>query len=130
MSAGARAATAHPMMRSGNGGAKANLEALGDHRFRLSGVLNAATAAGILQQGTERFAGAPEIDVDLGGVIESDSAGLALLIEWLRGARDRGQRLRYANLPAQISALARISEVEELLVPASAAAAPAAAPPR
>jgi phospholipid transport system transporter-binding protein len=118
------------MVRSGNGGAKATLEALGDNRFRLSGVLNAATATSILEQGTERFAGAREIDVDLGGVIEGDSAGLALLIEWLRAARERGQRLSYTNLPAQLSALARISEVEELLVPAKAAAAPAAAPPR
>ena len=56
-----------------------------------------------------------EILVDLGGVGASDSAGLALLIEWLRVARQGGQAIRFANVPAQIEALARISEVEDLL---------------
>ncbi len=54
-----------------------------------------------------------------GGVGESDSAGLALLIEWLRLARQRAKTIHFANVPAQIEALARISEVEDLIGAAS-----------
>ena len=94
---------------------RAKLESLGDGRFRVSGVLDASTARDVLEQSESRFAQSKEIDVDLGGVGESDSAGLALLIEWLRAARQAGQVIRFANVPAQIDALARISEVEELI---------------
>ena len=98
---------------------KAKLEAFGGERYRLSGVLDAITAPLLLKQSEERFNSAEgvELQIDLGGVAESDSAGLALLLEWLRVARQRKQRVHFANLPAQIAALARISEVEELLLP-------------
>lgn len=94
---------------------RARLESLGGGRFRVSGVLDASTAREVLEQSESRFAQSKEIDVDLGGVGESDSAGLALLIEWLRAARQGGRAIRFANVPAQIEALARISEVEDLL---------------
>ena len=94
---------------------RAQLESLGEGRFRVSGVLNASTAAGVLEESEAPFTQAPKIDVDLGGVGESDSAGLALLIEWLRMAKLSGKEIHFANLPAQIEALARISEVEDLI---------------
>ncbi len=97
------------------GGSRARLESLGGGRFRVSGVLDASTAREVLEQSASRFTQSKEIDVDLGGVGESDSAGLALLIEWLRLARQGGQTIRFANVPAQVEALARISEVEDLI---------------
>jgi ABC-type transporter Mla MlaB component len=47
----------------------------------------------------------------------SDSSGLALLIEWLSVAKAATRTLRYENIPSQLQQLARLSEVEELLVP-------------
>lgn len=110
----------------------ARLESLGGGRFRLSGTLDASTVAGVLEQSEGRFADAPHLYVDLGGVSESDSAGLALLIEWLRLTRQQGRTIHFANVPPQINALARISEVEDLLnangaAPAQVAAAAATA---
>lgn len=94
---------------------KARLEALGGGRFRVSGALDAGTVADVLEQSEQRFADAPSVEVDLAGVADADSAGLALLIEWLRAARQRGQPIHFDNIPGQINALARISEVEDLL---------------
>jgi len=94
---------------------RAKLESLGAGRFRVSGVLDASTAREVLEQSESRFEQFKELDVDLGGVGESDSAGLALLIEWLRLARQGAKTIRFANVPAQIEALARISEVEDLI---------------
>jgi len=98
-----------------NGHGRARLESLGAGRFRISGVLDASTAREMLEESDARFAQFKDLDVDLGGVGESDSAGLALLIEWLRVARQQQKVIRFANVPAQIEALARISEVEELI---------------
>lgn len=53
---------------------------------------------------------------DLGTIPEVDSAGLALLIDWLASARARSLKLHYAKPGRTLLALARLSEVEPLLI--------------
>jgi phospholipid transport system transporter-binding protein len=55
------------------------------------------------------------LQVDCAGVTESDSAGLAVLIEWLASASQAGRKLSFTNLPEGIRAAAEISGVEDLL---------------
>lgn len=112
------------MSKTHNKAPKAKLEPLGNGRFLVSGVLDATTVTDVLEQSRERFDGAQRIDVDLAAVTESDSSGLALLIEWLRLAQDAGRKIHFENLPEQIMALARISEVDDLLT-ANGSEAPA-----
>ena len=99
----------------------ATLEALGNGRFKVRGALNAETVTDLLARSKASFRGATQLDIDLSGVPEGDSAGLALLIEWLRRAKQQKQKIQFSNIPTQIAALARISEVESLLTPKSAA---------
>jgi phospholipid transport system transporter-binding protein len=94
----------------------ASLEAVGNGRFKVRGPLDAETVTHLLERSEEVFRGASSIEIDLGGVPEGDSAGLALLIEWIRRARKQKQQLQFKNLPTQIAALARISQVDELLM--------------
>jgi len=107
----------------------ARFEALGAGRFRVSGVLNAGTVTGLLKESRERFAGGTRLEIDLSAVAESDSAGLALLLEWLRMARHASQQIHFVNMPAQISALARISEVDDLLTAGGSGGALEVPPP-
>jgi phospholipid transport system transporter-binding protein len=93
---------------------RSKLEAAGDGRFAISGILDAVTVIDLLKDSDRIFTGAKQVDVDLAGVTDSDSSGLALLLEWLRLARLRDQSIHFHHLPPQISALARISEVEDL----------------
>lgn len=94
----------------------AKLEALGNGRFKVFGALNAETATDLLKRSDAAFKDAgSSLEIDLAGVPEGDSAGLAVLIEWLRFARQRQQQIHFKNVPQQIAALARISEVEGLL---------------
>ena len=60
-------------------------------------------------------AAATKLEIDCRGITASDSAGLAVLLEWLSVARRAGRSLRYAQLPPGLAALARISDLEELL---------------
>jgi phospholipid transport system transporter-binding protein len=53
--------------------------------------------------------------IDCQGVTASDSAGLAVLLDWLAAAKAKGRPLRFAHLPRGLAALARISEADELL---------------
>lgn len=84
-------------------------------RARVVGVLHFTTVTALLRLGSEAIANGRATVIDLSGVKDSDSSGLALLIEWLSIARAERKGLRYENIPAQLHQLARLSDVEELL---------------
>jgi phospholipid transport system transporter-binding protein len=93
------------------------LVATGSGRYEAAGALTFATARRARELGERLLKGADgaALEIDCAGVTASDSAGLAVLIDWLGTARHAGARLRYSHLPAGLNALASISEVEELL---------------
>jgi phospholipid transport system transporter-binding protein len=94
----------------------ASIHDAGPGRFRVEGVMTMGTVTGLRSAGLQAFARAPgAIEVDLGAVRRADSGGLALLIDWLAWARQAGRGFSYAALPASLLALARLSDVEELL---------------
>lgn len=84
-------------------------------RAVVGGVLDFDTVGPLLAAGSPAILAGRATVIDLAGVSAADSAGLALLIEWLSVARGAGRELRYENLPQQLQQLARLSEVEELL---------------
>jgi phospholipid transport system transporter-binding protein len=94
---------------------EAGFEALGDGRFRVTGALSFESVPGLFEQGQAALGAVAEPTIDLGAVTAVDSAGLALLIEWLRAAQGRGVRLRFTGVPEKLRALARISEVDAFL---------------
>jgi len=57
------------------------------------------------------------ITIDLAGLGTTDSAGLALLLEWIKRARALRVRLHFIHLPHQLLALARLTGLETTLLP-------------
>ena len=96
-------------------GITADFEPQAGGRSRVNGVLHFTTVTALLRSGSEAIATDRAAVIDLSGVKDSDSSGLALLIEWLSIARAEHKSLRYENIPAQLHQLARLSDVEELL---------------
>jgi len=96
-------------------GLTATFEMQDDNRSRVNGVLHFSTVTALLRLGIEAISGGHAAIIDLSGVSDSDSSGLALLIEWLSVAKAESRSLRYENIPVQLHQLARLSEVEELL---------------
>jgi phospholipid transport system transporter-binding protein len=94
---------------------KFKLEDLGEGRFSLSGEMTFDTAERILQASEEPFEQHTRIEVDLSGVTRSDSAGLALLLEWITWANHTVREIRYKAMPERVLAIARTTEVEPLL---------------
>ena len=81
----------------------------------LSGSLSFATVADLLPRGVESINAKRVASIDLAAVSGADSAGLALLVEWLSVAKAAGQALRYGNIPSQLLQLAKLSDVDLLL---------------
>lgn len=94
---------------------KARLEPRGDGRFALSGEIGFGNAATLLAEGLRSFGGEGPVEVDLSGVTHADSAGVALLIEWVAALRDAGRELRFGAIPGQVLAIARLGGVDGFL---------------
>ncbi|EXJ16373.1 hypothetical protein D779_0307 [Imhoffiella purpurea] len=65
-----------------------------------------------------RDAGRPDADtlvIDLAEVDSANSAGLALLLEWLDVARARDIHLSYANVPDSLRRIAAFSNLQDVL---------------
>ncbi len=91
------------------------LRAVGDGRFVITGEMGFDNAALLLRQSEALFPGTGSIEVDLGDVTKVDSAALALLIEWMRRAGQRGQRISFTGIPPRLRALAKLSGVADFL---------------
>jgi phospholipid transport system transporter-binding protein len=98
------------------GAGSATFETLDDERSRVVGSLDFATVTRLLPEGSSAIDRGKAAVIDLAAVTGSDSSGLALLIEWLSVAKAARRSLRYENMPAQLHQLARLSDVEELLI--------------
>ena len=91
------------------------LEDCGDGQFALSGDMTFQTCGRILRQSETPFEQHTRIEVDLAGVERTDSAGLALLLEWITWANHTVREIRFRNVPQRIDSIAKVTEVEELL---------------
>jgi phospholipid transport system transporter-binding protein len=87
-----------------------------DGRFAAEGPLTFATARAARLVGLEALqsTAAPR-EIDCAGVTLADSAGLAVLLDWLAAAKLSGHSLKFTALPKDLMVLARISELEALL---------------
>jgi phospholipid transport system transporter-binding protein len=92
----------------------------GEGRFVVTGELTFATAREARQAGILALenSAAQRFVVDCAGVTRADSAGLAVVLDWLAWGRRRSRAVSLTNLPESLVAIARISEVDELLTAA------------
>jgi phospholipid transport system transporter-binding protein len=85
-------------------------------RLAAQGPLTFTTACAARLAGLEALAApSASLEIDCAGVTVADSAGLAVLLDWLAAAKLSRHALKYTGLPQDLTALARISEVEQLL---------------
>jgi phospholipid transport system transporter-binding protein len=89
----------------------------------LTGAISFETMGEVLAE-TARYATRPDLPdcltIDLSAITGVDSSAVALLLEWRRQAAERGKRLEYVNLPANLLALAELYGVAELIQPSTA----------
>jgi phospholipid transport system transporter-binding protein len=86
-------------------------------RVVVDGELTFATAREARQLGmlVLESSRAERLVIDCSGVTRADSAGLAVLLDWLAWGRRKSRAITLENLPASLVAIARISEVDGLL---------------
>ena len=101
-------------------GAGFSFEPAGPARFAVRGAMTFATAAQLHAAGLQALSASTDaaLELDCSRVSAADSAGLAVLVDWLAWARRSGRRLRLVSVPRKLVDIARISELDELIAPA------------
>lgn len=95
---------------------QATLEPCGDGRFRIDGDLDCNTVKQLLDSDDKLFSqNQRRIEIDLSAVGRTTSAGLVLMLEWLRQAQARNFTIRFSHIPAQMFSMAKVSQLETIL---------------
>ncbi|MDG4605006.1 MAG: STAS domain-containing protein [Candidatus Contendobacter sp.] len=83
--------------------------------LRIRGELDFDSVAELWNATESLFAAAPPSRIDLSGISRANSAGVALLVEWLGRTRRQGQELIFVNVPAQMRAIITIADLDTVL---------------
>lgn len=87
-------------------------------RAEVHGDLLNDTVPAVLPEGSRLLAVAGDSwTVDLAGVGKVSSAGVAMLLEWMRVAAAAGVALHIANLPEHMRPIISVSDLEPLFEP-------------
>ena len=86
-------------------------------QFQLSGAITFATAPDIEQQGSTLLLTSDSAQwiIDMTGITQADSSALAVCLAWLRLARANRKTLVFTAAPHELTALADVCGVGELL---------------
>ena len=94
---------------------EAQIKSLGEGRMQLSGVLDLDSAPELLTAIEALTYDVSAVAVDLRGVERADSAGVAVLVAWMRSARQAQRDIRFLNMPSQMLNIARVSGLDAIL---------------
>jgi len=84
-------------------------------RCLVQGALDFDTANKVLEDVAAQIAGNARLDIDLSGVTHANSAGLALMIEWLAIARQADHVVTFHHIPDGLRQLAGVCQVDGLI---------------
>lgn len=92
----------------------ARLEAAG-RGWQVIGDVNFSSVPVLLSQARNLLKFCCDLNIDMAKVDHADSAGLALLLEWMDISRANGGAIRFRNVPESLLNIARVSNVYRLL---------------
>lgn len=91
------------------------LKDLGGGNFEISGDMSFDTAEQILRASQRAFRQYENVRVDMSEVDKADSAGLALLLEWMSWARQGVAKIDFVAIPASVLAIAHAAELKDIV---------------
>jgi phospholipid transport system transporter-binding protein len=93
----------------------ASVVTIAENKFALRGPLTFDTVPDVLGDSRSWLKKGAEVTIDLKQVSKADSAGLALLIEWLRLARLSNCKVHFINFPPQFRSLIDVTGLQQAL---------------
>lgn len=81
----------------------------------VSGVLDFTTAGAALASVESLIKSNSSLEINLAGITQANSAGLALMIEWLAVARREQHSVTFSHVPDGLRQLAGVCQVDGLI---------------
>ena len=81
----------------------------------IQGPLTVETAKATLEAGIDLLDGKENFTVDLTDVHDVDSSALTVMLELMRQAQKQNKKMRFVNIPANLSSLAVLYNITDLL---------------
>jgi phospholipid transport system transporter-binding protein len=91
------------------------LNDLGGGSFEISGEMSFDTAEQILRTSQQAFRKYENVRVDMSAVEKADSAGLALLLEWMSWTRQGIAKIDFVAIPESLLAIAHAAELKDIV---------------
>ena len=91
------------------------LKDLGGGNFEVSGDMSFDTAERILRVSQKAFEQHENVRVDMSAVEKADSAGIALLLEWMSWARQGNAKIDFIAIPSSMLAIADAAELKDIV---------------
>lgn len=87
---------------------------LQENRWLVSGDITADHVCALLAE-SKALGSNRDVEIDLAGVSDVDTASISLMFEWLREAHATKHKVTFANLPKNLLSLATLYGVLELI---------------
>jgi len=81
----------------------------------VAGPLTLDSVTDLYHRSSNWFSGVRELSIDLAGVTRIDSAGLALMVEWLRLGRQADCTVQFQRIPDSVLTLVRINGLQDVI---------------
>ena len=91
------------------------IERMDNNHYLLTGVLSFETVSQLQGDIEILTKQGLEIVLDLSGISRVDSAGIVVLLEWMKYARELGKQIFFTNIPQQLLDIARVSDMDSIL---------------
>ena len=88
---------------------------LKDNQFLLTGELDFFNVMFLYTKSLALINHHAEYHFDFSQLASSDSSSLALIIEWMKLAKNRNKKIYFHHLPEKLLSIARVSKLESIL---------------
>ncbi len=81
----------------------------------VAGELNFATVVGLWNQSLSLLAQSAQLHFDFQKVESCNSAGVALMLEWIKYAKSHHKTILFSHIPQQLNSIIAVSGIDALL---------------
>ena len=81
----------------------------------ITGELNFATAVSLWNASQPLIKSHSDLHFDFSKVTTSNSAGLAVILEWIKYARRANKTIHFSHIPAQLHSIIAVADIENLI---------------
>ena len=84
--------------------------------FVLSGDLDFQNVLSVFEKGLKQFNSQRELVFNFAGLKTSNSAAIALMVEWLKRAKQQNKSIQFRNVSPQLQSIAKVAGLEKIIL--------------